>query len=35
MALSLSRLAMLGATLCLCLPLHANSPDTALIEHGQ
>ncbi|UHH29107.1 c-type cytochrome [Pseudomonas veronii] len=35
MALSLSRLALLGATLGLTLPLHANSADTALIEHGK
>jgi thiosulfate dehydrogenase len=35
MALSLARLAMLGATLCLALPLHANTPDTPLIEHGK
>ena len=35
MALSLARLALLGATLCLALPLHANSPDTSLIEHGK
>ena len=35
MALSLSRVAMLGAMLCLTLPLHANSADTPLIEHGK
>lgn len=35
MALSLSRLALLGATFCLALPLHANTPDTPLIEHGK
>lgn len=35
MALSLSRLALLGATFGLTLPLHANSADTALIEHGK
>lgn len=35
MALSLARLALLGATLCLALPLHANSPDTSLIEQGK
>ena len=35
MALSLARLAMLGATLCLALPLHANPADTPLIEHGK
>ena len=35
MILPLSRLAMLGATLCLTLPLHANEPDAPLIEHGK
>lgn len=35
MALSLSRLALLGATLCLSLPLHANVPDASLIEQGK
>lgn len=35
MALSLSRLALLGATLCLSLPLLANTPDPSLIEQGK
>ena len=38
MALSLSRLAWMGATLCLALPLHANEPakpDTELIAQGK
>ncbi|WP_314385159.1 c-type cytochrome [Pseudomonas brenneri] len=38
MALSLSRLALMGATLCLALPLHANEPvkpDTELIAQGK